>query len=406
MTKQAFIQELTAALAPIDAQARAEIIADINEHFTEGAARGQTEEEICRNLGQPGQIAEQVLEEYNTYKSQNGTNYTGGIGDAISSALESAGIDDIVSSALQAAANATRAAGNVLANMDNFKEHAPQVVVWGNDSTPWESNVDNAAKVRGGYELSIDKTFTGVSAIEIDLSLANVQLLSAPQSSDVRVTVKGKSRSNNFGLENKNGTLFIRKKEPTFSFSIFGFKSTLEVKIYVPSSFNGKINADIGAGHITATDIGGSMYFNTGAGNVIFKGSAAENIKVNTGTGKVLVECQKAGKIRVDSGAGPIDIHTKKIMDDIKLTSGAGGISVESHEVNGNITASSGAGNIKMRLPQYVNCRIKAQKPGIGSLRNHITGNPDSPYNLKVSTGVGSITLEAIQAQGTPDRQN
>ena len=426
MTKQAFIQELTAALAPIDAQVRAEIIADINEHFTEGAACGQTEEEICRNLGQPGQIAEQVLEEYKAFKSQESTAYFDNdqydrhdkhdhhndFGDAISSALESAGIDEIVSSALQAAANATRAAtniaGNALANWENNKDHIQREVAWGNDSTLWEgqNTVDNISKVRGGYEFNLDKTFADISAINIDLCLANVRLLPAPQSNDIRVTVTGRSRNSSLGLENKNGTLVIRQKAPTFTFSIFGFKPSLEVAVYVPSGFNGAINTNTGAGHINATGIGGNLYFDTGAGNVTVKGTITDDIKVNTGAGNVNIECQEAGRIRLDSGAGSINFFAGKINGDVKLSSGAGGISVESHDVNGNITASNGAGNIKMRLPQYVNCRIKAQKPGIGSLRNYITGNPDSPYTLKASTGVGSITLEAVQNQGVRDRQN
>ena len=394
MTKQAFIQELSAALASIDSQARAEIIADINEHFAEGAAHGQTEEEICRNLGQPSQIAEQVLEEYKAFKTYNHSQYNHGIGDAISSALEAADIDGIVSSALQSAANATRAVANVFANM----EDTPRDIEWGNDGTPWEAHgtADNTSRVRGGYEFDIEEIFTGISDIDIDLSLANVQLLSNPQSSDVRVTVKGRSRNNNLRLENKNGTLVIHQRGPSFSFSIFGFKSSLEVTVYVPSSFSGKIKTDTGAGNITATGIGGKLYFDTGAGNVNFKGRIANSIKADTGAGKVRIECQEAGKINLDTGAGSIDIYAEKILGDMKLSSGAGSIRLESHEVNGNITASSGAGSIRMYLPQHVNCRIKAQKPGIGSLKNNIVGNPDSPYTLKASTGAGSITLEGL----------
>jgi len=148
MKKQDFIQELAKALAPIDAQSRAEILADINEHFAEGAAQGQTEEEICKKLGQPGQIAEQVLEEYSAYRAKNTGNSSGygfvDIGDIVSSAMEAADIGDIISSSMEAA----DVGGIISSNMEDIGDIISSSMEAANIKGIISSALETAAEAR------------------------------------------------------------------------------------------------------------------------------------------------------------------------------------------------------------------------------------------------------------------
>ena len=362
MKKQDFIRELTAALAPIDAKSRAEIIADIEEHFAEGAAHGQTEEEICINLGQPGQIAEQVLEEYKAYKAENHNGY-------------GTDIDDVVSSAMDA----------------------------------------------------IDKSFAGVNGIDIGTSICDIKLVAAaPQSNKVRVTVQGRSRHNEFELENKNGILYVRQRAPFFRFEIFGFKSNLEMTVYVPASHNGDIKVSTSYGNISASGICNNIKLNTSAGNINIDGHRASkaylrssagnvcltgceinDINAKSSAGNVTVECRETAALTLGSSAGNIKVNVKRLGGDANLSTSAGEVNLTAIDVQGNIVAKSSAGSVRVRLPQDANCRIDVNKPSVGTVSNYLTGNPYSPYTLRASTSVGSIVLKPLEPRDPRDpRQN
>jgi uncharacterized membrane protein len=63
MTRQEFIARLKAGLAGLPAQAQADIAADYETHFTEGAAAGRGEADIAAALGDPDRLARELRAE-------------------------------------------------------------------------------------------------------------------------------------------------------------------------------------------------------------------------------------------------------------------------------------------------------------------------------------------------------
>jgi len=458
MKKQDFIQELAKALAPIDAQSRAEILADINEHFAEGAAQGQTEEEICKKLGQPGQIAEQVLEEYSAYRAKNTGNSSGygfvdigdivssameaadigdiisssmeaadigdiisssvgDIGDIISSSMEAANIKGIISSALEVAAEARRDSRNARRNANNG--NGPHAAWQSGEEAPWPepyAMASGATRIRGGYEINIDESFADVTGIDVSFNMSDIKLLPAQQTSNVRVVIKGKSRYNAFEVANKNGLLYIRQREPFFKFELFGFKTTLDVTIYVPAGFAGDIKASSSVGDISASDISGNLRLSTSAGDVEVHRHTADRVYLRSSAGDVsILDClvkdinakSSAGDVKahsqevtglaLGSSAGDVDVKVDALYGNAELSTSAGDVNLEARDVQGNITARSSAGSVNMLLPKDVNCRIDVKKHSLGSFTNQLNGNPSSPYTLRASSSVGSIVLEALR---------
>ena len=209
MQKQEFIRELKTALAKAPNGVRDEIISDISEHFSEGAAQGLSEDEICRKLGQPGSIAEQVLQEY--AKSGYEARY-------------------------------------------------------GNDSGKADSTYESV-KIKGGYEISIDRSFNGISNIDATFSISDIHFIQAATDT-CRVEINGRSKYDKFTLENRGGTLVVKADEPIFRFEIFGFKTKLVVTIHVPARFMGELKASSAAGNISAICVSGRLTLSTAAGNV------------------------------------------------------------------------------------------------------------------------------------------
>ncbi len=63
MTREAFIARLRAGLRDMPPTAAAEIIADYDAHFAEGAAQGRPEAEIAAALGDPDRLARELRAE-------------------------------------------------------------------------------------------------------------------------------------------------------------------------------------------------------------------------------------------------------------------------------------------------------------------------------------------------------
>jgi uncharacterized membrane protein len=63
MTRQAFMARLREGLRGLPPSAVADIVADYENHFTEGAAAGRSEEDVAAALGDPGRLARELRAE-------------------------------------------------------------------------------------------------------------------------------------------------------------------------------------------------------------------------------------------------------------------------------------------------------------------------------------------------------
>ena len=63
MTRQAFMARLREGLRGLPAQTQADILADYETHFTDGAAAGRSEEEVAAALGDPDRLARELRAE-------------------------------------------------------------------------------------------------------------------------------------------------------------------------------------------------------------------------------------------------------------------------------------------------------------------------------------------------------
>jgi len=63
MTRQAFMARLREGLRGLPAQTQADIAADYEAHFTEGAAAGRDEADVAAALGDPGRLARELRAE-------------------------------------------------------------------------------------------------------------------------------------------------------------------------------------------------------------------------------------------------------------------------------------------------------------------------------------------------------
>lgn len=63
MTRQAFMARLQEGLRGLPPSAQADIVADYENHFAEGAAAGRSEADVAASLGDPGRLARELRAE-------------------------------------------------------------------------------------------------------------------------------------------------------------------------------------------------------------------------------------------------------------------------------------------------------------------------------------------------------
>lgn len=63
MTRQAFMARLLEGLRGLPPTVQADIVADYNNHFAEGAAAGRSEADVAASLGDPGRLARELRAE-------------------------------------------------------------------------------------------------------------------------------------------------------------------------------------------------------------------------------------------------------------------------------------------------------------------------------------------------------
>ena len=63
MTRQAFMARLREGLRGLPPSAQADIVADYENHFSEGAAAGRSEADVAAGLGDPGRLARELRAE-------------------------------------------------------------------------------------------------------------------------------------------------------------------------------------------------------------------------------------------------------------------------------------------------------------------------------------------------------
>jgi hypothetical protein len=351
MTKQMFIHELRVSLASVNENVREEIIADINEHFTEGAKQGLSEEDICRGLGQPGTIAAQVLEELSSPKASPPREqkkyeyrYTPRTGQNIDKAFEEV---NRITAKLEAS--------NL--HLLPSKDGMYRVVIRGGTGRE-RCNVENDnghLRVSVKREKIIFGFFFGKTGTEVTIYVP------AHYAGDIAVD----STAGNITATNTSGNL----------------------------------NLDTSAGNVTIDNHKCNIAkVDTSAGNVKMRiaNEFIEYVNIDTSAGNIEFEAERTGDLKLDTSAGSIKARVNKLNGDTILDSSAGSINLTAHEVEGNIRLDSSAGSITAYLPENVNCRIDVRKPSVGSLQNNLTGNPHSPYVLRASSSVGSIRLKAM----------
>ncbi|MCL2407154.1 MAG: DUF4097 family beta strand repeat-containing protein [Defluviitaleaceae bacterium] len=444
ITKQEFLNRLAYELGNMSEEAKKEILTDFYEHFDIAEQSGKTEEETCRMLGDPKEIAADFYGRENggewNDKSNNGRNndnhvfteyakkdYKGDIrdalkeaGDAVRTALNSVPFirdlnkkrrhDDephTYISQYPAADIETLIVELISSDVDfvPYKNDSNnQAMLYIDiDSDDWRyfkttynapdkslvltearnANTDITIKIPPIVELIV-KTASGDVDIQKDLTATSLEVRTASGDVDVReAALVNLTASTGSGDVDITGCACVKTSISTGS-------GEIDLLNCASTTFN----LSAGSGEITADKCAGELKAGTGSGDITVLNHNG-NIRAGAGSGDIEIKTDELlGNETYSTGSGDISIVCNVLRNDIRISSGSGDIDFTAHEVNGNITVKSSSGDIDIALAAGNSVRFETSANSRGSDINIKYQSPEQPrYNVLLETHSGDIDV-------------
>ena len=184
-------------------------------------------------------------------------------------------------------------------------------------------------------------------------------------------------------------------------------KVWVDFVIRVPQGVSADIESVVG--NVTANDLGGDLWVDTHAGDIIVDGGMGD-VEVDTGSGDVRVS-NRDGDVSADTGSGEVEINN--IDGDVSADTGSGDVTVIGVEgrrieadtgsgdvrlerVSGSLTVDTGSGDIEV-LDLRAGAVLSADT-GSGDVR--LSGDMSQVEEIEIDTGSGDVELNMSAIPG------
>ena len=344
MTRHNFFKELKRAITNVPNEALDDIIYDLNEHFDAGLEDGLSESEICKNLGQPGSIAEQINEEFRDSSQAGGSGHA----PLFVGENDEGFVDEIFDGISE-----------VYVHMKASDIHFER-----------ENRSDFRVVIKGKSKYNKYTIENKNGRLEVVEHEQMARFFPFSFTKSVETTVYVPSQFNG-SITAKSAAGNIKAKDLTSPITLSSSAGNVSVERHLSDS------ADL----------------STSAGNIDAEFFGRIALCIHTKAGSIKLKANETSELILNSGAGSVKAEIDKLSGNSKLSSGAGSIKLNAYDIEGEIKLSSGAGSIRAYLPEDSNINIKLKKSSVGSIKSEIKGNDSSPHTLKAQTGAGSIKI-------------
>lgn len=142
------------------------------------------------------------------------------------------------------------------------------------------------------------------------------------------------------------------------------------------------------------------LKLNLGYGEIELRDFAATTIKLEVGAGTIATYSTE-GEMDANMGAGKVSIHDHSGI--ASCDTGTGDVLVDiAKAVPGDYRVDVGMGKAEVRLPAGLEVAVNASS-GIGKTKNDYPPGPDgSPIRLKLTSGIGEVTVRARDSSQAP----
>nr|WP_240896744.1 DUF4097 family beta strand repeat-containing protein [Kineococcus vitellinus] len=126
-------------------------------------------------------------------------------------------------------------------------------------------------------------------------------------------------------------------------------------------------------------------------GDQSYRGTFAA-VRAELGAGDLDWSGAGAQRLVVSTGAGDVDVEGA--VQDLAARTGAGDVDVDLEVAPQRVDVRTGAGDAAVQLPGGTAYRVEADS-GLGDEEVEVDSDPASPRQVRVSTSVGDVSVEA-----------
>ena len=377
MNKKEYFDKLAYELGNMDEATRAEILGDFHEHFEIAEKSGKSEEEICRILGDPREIAAEFTQDY--VRSDDGAQQENTRGE-IPQDCE-----------LTNRYNSSKVKGVTV------ELKTSRIEIRGEER-------EDAALDLGSYKahrmFDINLTQDGILVIKekfpasADISLTLPQIIKGlikieSISGDICL---GELSCEGLKIKTASGNVEICASNIAAAFNVT--TGSGDVITDACNSAQG-FNVSTGSGAIEFNACNGKISASTGSGEIIVEAHLNGTVIGCTGSGDIAISTGTLnGDINYSTGSGDIEITCETFKGNIRMSSGSGDINFETNEVGGDIHAKTSSGDIELTLGGHndINFDIKAGRNS-DVTNEFMPNNQGSRYKVKLKTNSGDIEV-------------
>ena len=341
MTENQFISELEKALISLPEAERTDILLDIREYFSDGREDGKIESEIADSLGNPAQIAEDLLASYTFITNE---------------------VQKEISNELITIPN------NQFTNVDINVQHGALVVRPSNDMTTTVELIGPHEKLALSAEVVGETLFVRLKSLRHWLFMFNVKAVT------LNVFIPTKVYQS-FVMKSDNGRIDVKK---------------LLAKNVAANTDNGRIQLN----EIAAT----SLTAETDNGRITLKKIQSDLVKTKTDNGRVEMQFVEADTIFAESDNGQIELGD--VDGAITGTTDNGRITLQTTHLNQNIDFQTDNGSILIESrnePTNVSVHAKTSNGKIDVFGEHNSRTVfgDGEHVIRLKSGNGRITVKS-----------
>ena len=397
MNKQAFMEQLRQALAGrLSPRRIEEILADFEDHFQEALLAGESEEKVCRILGDPAEIAAQCID-----------SQIWGAGEALSPvggspAAATGEIRRFTVSLLDAGLVCRRGGGDsfhaeIRKNGVLSDDESIHFRLEGDEFRVWQDDIDKYNFLNSLFRLTLHRevcvevpaSFAGSVEIHLASSGASVsdlgnleQFFCSSASGGVKVSnlaarrsLTAKSQSGNVVLAGCAGTA---KAE----------SSSGSVKI---DGHDGDIKAESISGGVRLENVTGDAVLVSKSGTVSAKAHSG-NVKAESLSGSVNVDTDVISRsTELSSVSGSVTLKLGLLSGNLLAESKSGSVRLDIHKVEGNITGKSLSGSVVATVGPDTNADVVLR--GIMKAQRYRMGAGGSLPKIELSSVSGSTSV-------------
>ena len=341
MSRNEFIDSLKGKLNCVDHKTVSEVLADLNEHFDEGLAHGESEQELVNRLGNVDEVANEIIEY-------------------------------------------ARNSINEKISLDKEQLIAPLTGM----ISDFETDSNNFHQSR-----TIEPS--AIQTIDVRVKGCSVEVFRADNQNNITVDFTGSlgkppTAEMVFECLPGNGKLGIRaeliwkkKKAAWDIFSKIVFKPLLKISLPAKRFDEIFVDADMGSVDIKRTECQTLQVVNK-MGRICLKESAINNAKLTNEMGAIMLSGDYGAVIATDN-MGSVTIANCR-AGNIYTSADMGSINV--HDTVAPLTASANMGSIKIAL-QKITQKLELNT-NMGSIKLTLSELPEN-LNYAIKTNMGSI---------------